>query len=86
MYALGFLVKTLVVGDSVRGFPTLIVTILLLGGLQLMAMGILGEYLGRLFMESKRRPLYLLDEYRPAAGMSAAAVPAAVARSERTAA
>ena len=36
-------------------------------GLQLMAMGILGEYLGRLFMESKRRPLYLLDEYLPAA-------------------
>ena len=66
VYALVFLVKTMVVGDSVRGFPTLIVTILLLGGLQLMAMGILGEYLGRLFMESKRRPLYLLDEVRPA--------------------
>ncbi len=86
VYALGFLVKTLVVGDSVRGFPTLIVTILLLGGLQLMAMGILGEYLGRLFMESKRRPLYLLDEYRPAACISAAAVPGAVVRPERTAA
>lgn len=48
------------------GFPTLIVTVLLLGGLQLMAIGILGEYLGRLFMESKQRPLYLVDEYRPA--------------------
>ena len=67
IYALVFLVKTLMIGDSVRGFPTLIVTILLLGGLQLMAMGIIGEYLGRLFMESKRRPLYLLDEYQPAA-------------------
>lgn len=66
IYALVFLIKTLMVGDSVRGFPTLIVTILLLGGLQLMAMGIIGEYLGRLFMESKRRPLYLLDEYQPA--------------------
>lgn len=66
VYALVFLVKTLMVGDSVKGFPTLIVTILLLGGLQLMAMGIIGEYLGRLFMESKRRPLYLLDEYQPA--------------------
>lgn len=72
IYALVFLVKTLTVGDSVKGFPTLIVTILLLGGLQLMAMGILGEYLGRLVMESKRRPLYLLDEYRPATlGMAA---------------
>jgi hypothetical protein len=38
-------------------------TILILGGLQLMAMGIIGEYLGRLFMESKRRPLFLIDEY-----------------------
>ena len=66
IYALVFFVKTMTVGDSVKGFPTLIVTILLLGGLQLMAMGIIGEYLGRLFMESKRRPLYLLDEYQPA--------------------
>ncbi len=66
IYAIVFLVKTVTLGDSVKGFPTLIVTILLLGGLQLMAMGILGEYLGRLFMESKRRPLYLLDEYLPA--------------------
>lgn len=65
LYALVFVVKTLVVGDSVRGFPTLIVTVLMLGGLQLMAMGILGEYLGRLFMESKGRPLYLLKDYQP---------------------
>ena len=66
IYALVFLVKTLTVGEPVKGFPTLILTILLLGGLQLMAMGIIGEYLGRLFMESKRRPLYLLDEHWPA--------------------
>lgn len=63
VYALFLLVKTLTVGDSVKGFPTLILTILILGGLQLMAMGIIGEYLGRLFMESKRRPLFLIDEY-----------------------
>ena len=66
LYALNFLIKTLTVGEPVRGFPTLIVTILLLGGMQLMATGILGEYMGRLFMESKRRPLYLIDDYRPA--------------------
>lgn len=66
-YALYFLIKTLLIGEAVSGFPTLIVTILLLGGLQLMATGILGEYLGRLFVESKHRPLYLLDEYRPPA-------------------
>lgn len=66
LYALNFLIKTLTVGEPVRGFPTLIVTILLLGGMQLMATGILGEYMGRLFMECKRRPLYLIDDYQPA--------------------
>lgn len=65
LYALSFLIQTLLVGEAVRGFPTLIVTILLLGGLQLMATGTLDEYLGRLFIETKRRPLYLLDGYRP---------------------
>lgn len=66
VYAAHFLIQTLTAGESVRGFPTLIVTILLLGGLQLMATGLLGEYLGRMFVESKRRPLYLIDHYRPA--------------------
>jgi polyisoprenyl-phosphate glycosyltransferase len=50
----------------VRGFPTLIEVVLLLGGLQLMAIGIVGEYVGRIYMESKRRPIYLLDSYAPA--------------------
>jgi polyisoprenyl-phosphate glycosyltransferase len=88
IYALAFVVKTMVIGDTVRGFPTLIVTILLLGGLQLMAMGILGEYLGRLFMESKRRPLYLLDQYHPPAstpGPSSLAAAAPLARAEQSA-
>lgn len=61
-----FLAKTLLLGDPVQGFPTLIVTVLLLGGCQLMAIGVLGEYLGRLFIESKQRPLYIIDEYQPA--------------------
>lgn len=65
IYALYFLVKTLFLGESVKGFPTLIVTVMILGGLQLMAIGIIGEYLGRLFIESKRRPLYLLEGYQP---------------------
>ncbi|RQO33661.1 glycosyltransferase [Herminiimonas sp. KBW02] len=63
LYAFYFLVKTLLIGESVKGFPTLIVTVMILGGLQLMAIGIIGEYLGRLFIESKHRPLYLLEEY-----------------------
>lgn len=66
LLAARFLITTLVYGEVVAGFPTLIVTISLLGGLQLMAIGVLGEYLGRLFIESKQRPLYLVDEYRPA--------------------
>lgn len=73
VYALFLLVKTLTIGDSVKGFPTLILTILILGGLQLMAMGIIGEYLGRLFKESKRRPLFLLDDYQPPHALVAAA-------------
>jgi glycosyltransferase involved in cell wall biosynthesis len=66
VYALMFAASTLLLGEPVRGFPTLIISILLLGGLQLMATGILGEYIGRLFIETKRRPLYLLETYQPA--------------------
>ena len=73
VYALFLLIKTLTIGDSVKGFPTLILTILILGGLQLMAMGIIGEYLGRLFMESKRRPLFLIDEYAAPQSVASAA-------------
>ena len=62
-YAAYFLVKTLVSGDPVPGFPTLIVVISFLGGLQLMAIGILGEYVGRLFLETKHRPLFLVGEF-----------------------
>ncbi|HWP00855.1 MAG TPA: glycosyltransferase family 2 protein [Methylococcus sp.] len=63
-YGLFFLLKTLFFGDPVQGFPTLVVSILFLGGLQLLAIGVLGEYVGRLFLESKRRPLYLIDDLR----------------------
>jgi len=62
-----FIVKTLVFGDVVRGFPTLIAVILFLGGLQLMALGIIGEYLARMFIEVKQRPLYLVQQRLPPA-------------------
>jgi glycosyltransferase involved in cell wall biosynthesis len=62
VYAAFVLAKTLAFGDPVRGFPTLIVVISFLGGLQLMAIGVLGEYVGRLFVEAKNRPLYLVEE------------------------
>ena len=67
VYAAFVLVKTLMLGDAVRGFTTLIVVISFLGGLQLMAIGVLGEYVGRLFVEAKKRPLYLIEELQPPA-------------------
>lgn len=58
LYMLFIIVKTLVYGESVQGFPTIMVTILFLGGMQLLALGVLGEYIGRIFNESKQRPPY----------------------------
>ncbi len=63
MAGLFYLVKTIIFGDQARGFTTLIVFISFFGGLQLMAIGILGEYLGRIFNEVKGRPVYLANTY-----------------------
>ncbi len=61
-----FVIKTWLIGEPIPGFPTIIVTILLLGGIQLFSIGVLGEYVARIFFESKERPLYLVDVYQPA--------------------
>ena len=58
--------KAFLYGDPVPGYPSLMVVVLFLGGLQLMAIGIVGEYLGRMFIESKQRPLYLLNRHHRA--------------------
>ncbi len=55
-----YIVKTLVFGEPVQGFPTLLTAILFLGGIQLFAIGILGEYVGKIFNESKNRPVYIV--------------------------
>jgi glycosyltransferase involved in cell wall biosynthesis len=67
VYGVYIIGKTLLFGDVARGYPTLAVLILFLGGIQLMALGIIGEYLARMFIEVKQRPLYLVQRHLPSA-------------------
>ncbi len=62
MYMVYVLIKTLIVGPDQSGFPTIVVLVLFLGGCILISNGILGEYLARVFMEVKNRPLYFVEE------------------------
>ncbi len=65
VYGLWIIAKTLFLGHDVPGYPSLMVTILFLGGIQLFFIGVLGEYLGRIFGETKMRPLYLVQDHKP---------------------
>lgn len=62
LLAFYFLIKTLLFGDPVAGFPTLICLILLIGGIQLLCIGILGSYVAKTYMETKHRPQYFIKE------------------------
>ena len=64
LYLIYIIFKTLIIGDPVQGYPTIMVTILFLGGIQLIALGIIGEYLSHIFNETKKRPSYFIREYK----------------------
>lgn len=65
LYGMIIIAKTLLFGADVPGYPSLMVVILFIGGIQLFTVGIMGEYLGRMFNETKNRPLYLIKQYEP---------------------
>ena len=63
IYMVFIFFKTMIHGIDVPGYASLVCIVLLLGGIQLISLGIIGEYLGRVFIEVKNRPLYFIDEY-----------------------
>lgn len=63
LFGLKIIFDTLISGNDVPGYPSLMIVVLFLGGTQLIFMGILGEYVGRVFNESKKRPLYVIQDH-----------------------
>ncbi len=64
IYMLYIVIKAITIGDPVAGYPSLIAIICFLGGIQLLVIGIMGEYLGKTYMESKHRPNYIIKEIK----------------------
>ena len=75
IYGLFLLIRTLIWGNPVPGYPSLIIVMLFLGGVQLICLGIIGEYLARTYQESKSRTLYFVKGYHPASSSGRVARP-----------
>ncbi len=65
LFTLQLVVRTILFGNPVAGYPSLMAAVLFLGGVQLLTLGVMGEYLGRVFNETKHRPLYLVESFVP---------------------
>ena len=63
VYGVIVVVRALLFGSDVAGYPSLLTVILFLGGVQIMTLGVIGEYLGRVFNETKQRPLYFVERF-----------------------